>query len=156
MIHYVMGDATNPKEARAVANDTCLVHVCNNRGFWGAGFTRPLSQRWPAAEEAYRSMPDWRLGQMVFVRVAPDLVIVNLIAQDGIRPSPGRPAVQYEVLRNTLHRLNASLVEGENIAMPRIGAGLGGGSWAAVECILKEVLTCDVFVYTRPGDKWNP
>lgn len=49
-INYIFGDATEP----VGDGPNIIAHVCNNRGVWGAGFTRALSAKYPRAEHVYR------------------------------------------------------------------------------------------------------
>ena len=50
MIHYLEGDATNPK----VPGNKIIAHVCNDIGGWGRGFVLSLSKKWKLPEVAYR------------------------------------------------------------------------------------------------------
>lgn len=136
-ISYVVGDATAPlpsDQPRIVA------HVCNDVGVWGAGFVLAVSARWPGPERAYREMaPVQRsLGQLQLVRVAPGLAVANMIAQRGV--GHGR-RVNYDALGRCLQGLavHARLL-GASVHMPRVGCGLGGGTWAEVEPIVEEQL----------------
>ena len=47
-IKYVVGDATSPQ----VEENTpfIIVHVCNNKNRWGAGFVKALSSKWKQPE----------------------------------------------------------------------------------------------------------
>ena len=38
-----------------IAGPAAIVHICNDLGHWGAGFTKSLSKKWPQAEKAYRA-----------------------------------------------------------------------------------------------------
>lgn len=155
VIRYVIGDATQPEAVPAV-----VVHVCNDVGKWGAGFTRALSRRSPVPEWSYRrwyasrEQSDFGLGATQLVEVDRGrLWVVNMVAQHGVGPSD-EPRVRYDALENTLsqaaadaRRLNAS------VHMPRIGCGLAGGSWDQVGPIVETTFRrsgVDVFVYDPP------
>ena len=151
MLNYVVGDATNPV---GFNGPKLIVHVCNDVGAWGAGFTKALSKCWSAPEQTYRSAPGWPLGSTQLVRVDLDVYVVNLIGQEGIGWSKGAP-IRYKAVEQGLEkvcdyakRLNAS------VHMPRIGCGLAGGNWATMEPIIDLTLVrqgIEVTVYDLPG-----
>jgi len=175
MIHYITGDATNP--LTTPENDHRLIlHVCNDVGAWGAGFVIALSKRWETPEFVYRNGSgsgsgngsdqndhNYVLGTVQFVPVDPNanIVVVNMIAQHGIgrkvkahmkhgKAMPRR-YINYESLRTCLKSVNAycgHTYKNSSIHMPRIGCGLGGGSWPEVELIINECLPdIDIYVY---------
>jgi O-acetyl-ADP-ribose deacetylase (regulator of RNase III) len=150
------GDATEPVSRPAV-----IAHVCNDYGGWGRGFVVALSRRWPEPEQEYRR---WRrqhgicrggvgfhLGAVQRVRVADDLVVVNMIAQHGNRSADNPVAIRYDALGRCLSQLAwYAWAHDMSVHMPRIGCGLGGGDWAEIEPLIVEHLCSrgiDVFVY---------
>lgn len=150
MINYVDGDATYPYTSSGV-----IAHVCNNSGGWGAGFVLSISKRWAAPEREYRL---WHAGgyeqpfelgrvQYVIPENPPYYVVANMIAQDGY--SFGRRAIQYDHLRSCLEKVNKFAQEQSlPVHMPRIGAGLGGGSWEEIEPIIKVAMPdVQIWVY---------
>lgn len=75
-----------------------------------------------------------------------------MIAQNGIK-KPHHPEglryVDYDALKTCLMKVG-QYVGGKSVHMPRIGVGLGGGSWPVVEGIILETLCnkgINVFVY---------
>lgn len=166
-IHYVLGDATCPQGP----GPKVIAHICNDQGGWGRGFVLALSAKWPEPERAYRQ---WHrheterdsvlpLGMVDLMQVEPNLWVVNMIAQRGIRNPDSPCAVDYEALRKCLTKvaqgapnLGTWLPGGSNgasVHMPRIGTGLGGGEWAKVEAVIQETLIksgVEVFVYDLP------
>jgi O-acetyl-ADP-ribose deacetylase (regulator of RNase III) len=165
-LHYVVGDATEP----VGDGPKIIAHICNDAGGWGRGFVLALSAKWPEPEEAYRywyklKQQGWgghgfELGRVGFSRVSPSpngICVANMIAQRGIR-NPGSPrAVDYTALRKCLGHLGSCCSpnggSGESVHMPRIGIGLGGGSWDAIEPIILEMLVgqgVETFVYDLP------
>lgn len=142
-ICYLTGDATAP-----IGNGPrVIVHVCNDIGGWGRGFVVALSRRWTEPEASYRAwhrgeaaMP-FELGQVQFVAVDPELWVANLIGQHDIRAHDGVLPVRYEAIREGLGRVAAFAVEhGATVHMPRIGAGLAGGSWDTISTIIETEL----------------
>lgn len=167
-IEYVYGDATLPVgEGRKI-----IAHICNDVGRWGRGFVVALSNRDKTPEQFYRqwhrmnidtSNVDglarrFELGNVQFARYdgVPDALVANMIAQRGVRHDPKAPrAVDYEALRECLSVLgeHAAGVKA-SVHMPRIGCGLGGGSWdvieEAIDCFLIEQSRVPVTVYDLP------
>ena len=159
MINYVKGDASDPQ----VPGNRIIAHVCNDVGAWGRGFVLSLSARWPKAELSYRDWhrdrddadlwPPMRLGQVTFVTVADGLQVANMVAQRGVGPKDdGAPPIRYGALEECLHQVGQWARDWDyaSVHMPRIGCGLGGGTWAEVEPIVVRQLVCqsiDTYVY---------
>ena len=168
MINYVVGDATRPQGGGV----KLIAHVCNNKGGWGSGFVVALSRRCKTPEHKYREW--YRNGQdddgipfeLGFLQLAdftePDVKVVNMIAQNGIRHrADAPPAIDYPALRQCLDALGQGATTWyeatgivPSIHMPRIGCGLGGGDWAVVEesilASLVDVYGLAVTVYDLP------
>ena len=128
-INYLIGDATQPQGD----GNKFIVHIKNNIGVWGAGFVMALSRRWPEPEREYRKLTKEQLtlGTIQLVKVEPDIHVINMIAQEGIRSiNDIVPPIRYNALKECLERatLVVMLYNG-SIHMPRIGAGLAGGDW---------------------------
>lgn len=147
MIHYVKGDVTNPTQSGVIA------HVVNNRGGWGKGLVLAISKRWSEPETEYRlaaKSGELQLGTIQTVRVAQGLWVANMVAQAGYATKKKPQAVNYVALRACLDELaywcRAQHVQ--TVLMPRIGCGLGGGSWDAVEPLVQAALDgLSVYVY---------
>lgn len=156
-INYVIGDAIRPP----VSTGTRIIaHICNDAGGWGAGFVLALSQRDMRPEHAYHKWstePDFQLGNIQMVDyVEPGLYCANMIAQHGFgKTTDGAyiPPVRYLALVACLRKLQRqaeSYVLPVSIHMPRIGCGLGGGTWDQVEPLLNYFIKFPVWVYDLP------
>ena len=146
-IFYINGDATRPRgDGKKI-----IVHICNDKGRWGAGFVLALSKRWKEPEETYRStnVRDLKLGNVQVVEVEPGLLVANMIAQHDTNPDPdGRPPIRYYAVRIALTAVNDLAYRiGATIHMPRIGCGLAGGKWEEIEKIIRQVQSVNVYVY---------
>ncbi|WP_069162933.1 macro domain-containing protein [Nocardia altamirensis] len=142
-IRYVTGDATQPH----TSSTAIIAHICNNIGAWGAGFVLAVSSRWPEPEREYQrwyhtgAAKDFGLGAVQLVQVSEQLHVANMVAQHGIRSSPGDIPIRYDALDQCLstlaeHALNLHA----SIHMPRIGTGLAGGDWMKIEPLILERL----------------
>jgi O-acetyl-ADP-ribose deacetylase (regulator of RNase III) len=150
-IRYVVGDATRPQGG----GPRVIVHVCNDAGKWGRGFVLALSRQWAEPERRYRAwyrgeerLP-FELGQVQFVLVEEALWVANLIGQHSVRTAGGRPPVRYEAIRAGLKQVATWAHEQQaSVHMPRIGAGLAGGSWEEISPIVSDELTSQGIVVT--------
>lgn len=149
-IKYLQGDATCP----IGPGFKYIVHICNDIGAWGKGFVLAISKRWSEPEKEYRR-GGWKLGQTTFIPVTVDTVVVNMVAQKGIRSRHNPSPINYAALFRCLDQVSdvISIYNKSNdhtVHMPRIGCGLGGSSWSKIEPIIQETL-CDeginVYVY---------
>lgn len=157
-INYATGDATLPQSDQP----TIICHSCNNLGAWGAGFVVALGARYPITREKYlewyqalwKDVP-FKLGEVQFVEINPQLWVANLIGQDGVGFKRGKP-VRYEALHQgfvTIARFAQQ--RGAEVVMPRIGCGLGGGDWNVVEGLITRTLLMngvEVYVVDLPQE----
>lgn len=152
-IQYLVGDATNP--AVEPGKPAIIAHVCNDAGGWGAGFVLAISRQWPAPEASYRAMAGRSLvlGTVEFVPVGGGIEVANMIAQRGFGHRGGIP-LSYLALGECLKIVALRAVEiGASVHVPRIGCGLAGGKWEAVEQLVRDSLSqrnVEVCVYDLP------
>ena len=155
-LNVITGNAVQPIKTPAI-----IAHVCNDAGKWGAGFTGAINRRWKAPEAMYRAWHRERrgerliLGELQIVQVNSSLWVANMVAQYGIRRSPGgTPPIRYNALQTALERVGSVAIMAEaSVHMPRIGCGLAGGTWDRVEPLIREALVAegvDVWVYDLP------
>jgi O-acetyl-ADP-ribose deacetylase (regulator of RNase III) len=148
---WILGDATYP----VGEGNKIIVHVCNDAGHWGAGFTGAIDYRWFGPSIVYQHyrmihLDELPLGSIQIVNVEPTIWVVNLIGQRGTGPSVV-PPIRYDAIRRGLRRVaRAAARRNASVHMPRIGCGLAGGSWSVIEPIINEELLrqgIPVFVY---------
>lgn len=151
-IEYVKGDlfATNVKT---------IVHGCNAQGVMGSGVAKIVRERFP---EAYgRYIQEGRNGHLMLGDIIPVpcgdrknqpdnfKLIVNAITQEYYG-SDGKRYVSYDAVANAMDKISKmSEIYGiKEIAMPMIGAGLGGGDWNVISAIIENTLdNTQVYVY---------
>lgn len=161
MLNYVRGDATDPRGGRGI-----IAHVCNDQGGWGGrgGFVKSLSKRWTLPEERYRKWAadgfeentgPFKLGNTQFVTwpdgpLSGNVWVANMLAQKGYT-KPGYVALQYDHLEHCLLEVMYEANRGKlHVQMPRIGTGLGGGTWDRIAPLILKAMdefNVDVYVY---------
>ena len=143
MIHYLKGDVTEltgfePK---------LIIHVCNNKGAWGGGFTGALSKKWKQPEYYYRRRRRHILGDIQFVQVNEHTNVVNMIAQ--VLGDKTGVNLRYVALRQCLYAIRDYAINHNcTIHAPRFGAGLAGGDWKIIEKMINQILfNVKVYIY---------
>ncbi len=135
------------------ATEPFIVHGCHARGVMGSGVALAVKTMYPEAYEEYRRFCADRpslhdvLGHNVIVPVklptGEDRFVVNAITQRHFGNN-GAKYVSYDAVDECLYRLTLAIrTSGRfgpgdfpDIAMPKIGAGLGGGNWETIEAII--------------------
>ena len=142
-INHLKGDATAP----SVKGNKIIAHICNDLGGWGKGFVMEISKRWSEPETQYRdwhknrNKNDFALGSVQFVQVEKYITVANMIGQRGIKTGSKGVPVRYEAVRDCLNTVVEKALEiNASVHMPRIGCGLAGGKWEAVEPVIMEML----------------
>ena len=133
MINYIKGDLLGAKEK-------VIVHGCNNRGVMNSGVAKQIRARWPNVFTTYelkQQVFGLELGSIIPVETHDGKIIVNAITQDGFGRDGGQYVV-YEAVEKCFTAINNKAPNWDvtTIAMPRIGAGLGGGEWRIIEDII--------------------
>lgn len=147
-IKYVIGDAAQP----VGDSPKVIVHVVNDIGRWGAGFTHSLNKHWPLARANYeawaiRAMehpdtcPPFDLGHVRVPHVGDGVYVANIIAQRGVRSRSNPHPLNYSALAVCLGKVAGWAMRHEaTVHMPRIGCGLAGGSWDHVKPMISDIL----------------
>jgi O-acetyl-ADP-ribose deacetylase (regulator of RNase III) len=122
-----------------------IAHGCNAQGVMGKGVAKLVRDLYPQAYAAYRNL--WLRnsalvpGTVQFVDCG-DKVIINAITQKNFAKAYNDPTryVSYDAVAECMAEINR-LIEGQQLALPRIGAQLGGGKWEIIESIIESELT---------------
>jgi O-acetyl-ADP-ribose deacetylase (regulator of RNase III) len=131
-----------------------ILHGCNSKGVMGSGVAKIVREQFPGTYAAYQlwCSKGFRLGQYLAVPER-GKVIINAVTQQEYGkvavqtgPNPVR-YVSYDAVAEIMHSLNKAYT-GSTIAMPTIGAALGGGDWAVISAIIEsELKTVQAVVY---------
>lgn len=153
---YLRGDASEPRGS----GRKILLQLVNDRALtWGAGFAKTVRNKWPAAQRDFSrwtlsSRRDFRLGGIHVVDVRDDLVLISLVAQKGYGEAQ-TARIRYAALDKCLVSVTEVAKRySATVHMPRIGAGLAGGSWAVIEEIIQQTLgreDISISVYDLPN-----
>ena len=133
-----------------------LAHGCNTSGVMGAGIATTFKDCWPAMYEGYRAsclQGKAHPGEFYLwfsTEGKQGLAVFNLYTQD----LPGRHA-RLEWIEQAFRSMALTIKTrslGNQVAIPRIGAGIGGLKWADVEAAIErgiaEYPALEVVVYT--------
>jgi O-acetyl-ADP-ribose deacetylase (regulator of RNase III) len=142
LLKFVKGDATVPQGS----SNIYLLQIVNNEGKYGAGFSGALARRYPKVEFEYRQW--WRklygklnLGDIQFVQIHSSLIVVNMVAQNGIVGPDNPKPIDYDALTLCLGKVGDEVSKfNASVHMPRIGAGLAQGNWDEIEFIIEQEL----------------
>lgn len=134
-ITYKKGDLLTSEE-------TIIMHGCNAQGKMGSGIAKAIKEKYPVAYSDYRSQMPLSVGEVYPVTVEHNYytkstdkrIVVNAITQknygfDGVR------YFSYDGFVKVVEKMN-ELFPFQKVGIPKIGAGLGGGSWDVIEKIL--------------------
>ena len=130
-----------------------ILHGCNAQGVMGSGVAKIIKEQYFDAFAFYAQQYDehgLKLGDVQFVP-ANGKVIVNAITQE-FYGRDGKRYVSYDAVAAAMRTVNRVLkLSGINrVAMPKIGAGLGGGDWDAIAAIIEqEMVDVQPVVYVQ-------
>jgi O-acetyl-ADP-ribose deacetylase (regulator of RNase III) len=131
-IEYKKGDALNGTEKH-------LAHGCNNQGVMGSGIAKQIRAQYEPAYDYYRwnhTRQGLQLGK-VYEFECNGKLIFNCVTQDGYGRD-GEKYVRYDAIAACMLEIcywfNTHEIKSitPRVAMPMIGAGLGGGDWTKI------------------------
>ena len=133
------------KQSITEATENVIIHGCNNRGVFGAGAAKAIAEKWPVVKDDYmrsfgRGWTEsflWFLGSHSRCLVGPGKMVYNLVTQNGF----GRDGRKYAKYWAVLKGLSEILYyhRGEDVAITKIGCGLGGLNWETLKPLLIEL-----------------
>jgi len=168
----IKGDVTSPQ--CKVDELAIIPHCCNNLGVMGAGVALSLKNKWPLVFDVYKKMEKesvnglkYRLGENCYARVENNVIVVNMIGQDGVVSSHNSIPVKYWALLRCMQDIRANLIgilhmnpENEGLTPVihtcKFGSDLAGGNWVFILELIREIWLehgIDVIVYEFEPDK---
>jgi O-acetyl-ADP-ribose deacetylase (regulator of RNase III) len=142
------------------APEKIIAHGCNAQGVMGSGVALAIKNKYPSAYISYMKLIKYCKDNLksplchCAVAFSKDKIILNAITQE-FYGRDGKQYVNYEAVTRSLARgIKALLAQGHDvrrIAIPKIGAGLGGGDWEIIKGLLADietVLEIEFIIYT--------
>lgn len=136
-----------------------IIHGCNAQGVMGSGIALQLKNKHPGMFSTYvNDVNLWSqkgtrrhdcLGAVSWY-VEDDLVIGSCITQ-LFYGKDGALYVSYDAVDSCAMDVNAMLKSGEftELHIPKIGAGLGGGSWSVISEILTHRIEVPIICWVK-------
>ena len=135
-----------------------IVHGCNAKGVMGSGVALAVKQMYPLAFKDYRDIYEDEgldLGMAYPYMPSEELVIWNAITQEGF----GQPTrnCSYDAIQECFAQINEAmgivtdLGIVQEIHIPFLGAGLGGGSWNIIKAIIEDTVSYPITVWSING-----
>lgn len=134
-----------------------ILHGCNARGKMGSGVAKAVRAKYPLAYKEYHEFclankPKDIIGEVVWVGCN-NKIIANGITQSSYGYDKSQ-YVDYDAINKVMKTVHeeACAADIKYVAMPLIGAGLGGGSWNMISSIIGDnFMNVTPVVYTLDG-----
>lgn len=136
MIEYRKGNLLDVTEG-------IIIHGCNCQGVMGSGVAKAVRDKFPEAYKTYRAEHEYYtlvLGEIVWwCNDDYTLWIANALTQDEY--GTDRRYVNYAAIAKVFTEIFRQVrISKRPVHFPKIGSGLGGGSWEIIEQIIND---CD-------------
>lgn len=126
-----------------------IAHGCNAQGVMRSGVAKAIREKWPTSYQKYHEAwtclgsKELKMGSVI-VAVEKEKVIFNCITQRFFGRD-GKRYVNYSAITRCFNHIN-KIIPNETMAIPMIGAGLGGGDWKVIKDIINTA-TPDVNIH---------
>ena len=149
-IHYKIGDLIE-------AEEQIICHGCNAQGVMGSGVALAIKYHFPEAFKKYREEYETnglKVGDVIFEHTK-EKIIANCITQEFYGRVDKR-YVSYDGMRSCFQKVNKLSKERNlKVALPLIGANLGGGDWSVIYKIVEEEFDKRPSVYVLNLDQYD-
>jgi len=140
-IEYVKGSVVD-------AAESIIAQGCNAQGVMGSGVAKAIRDKWPEVFKPYAThckRCNEPMGTISFTATWDgEKMIANMITQ-RFYGRDGKRYVDYDAIKKAMAFLNrrAGMFSSHphRVAMPKIGAGFGGGDWEIISQIIEEEST---------------
>ena len=152
----VKGDVRSPQFTKE--NELAIIpHCCNNLGVMGAGVALALKMKWAKVFDQYKKMesesPNYgltnRLGENSYASVEDNIIVVNMIGQNGVVSDNNSIPVKYWALQRCMEAVRSELLPHINCTLdydgmtpvihtPMFGSDLAGGKWEFILELIRE------------------
>jgi O-acetyl-ADP-ribose deacetylase (regulator of RNase III) len=139
------------------ASERLILQGCNAQGRMKSGVAKAIRAKYPLVYRVYKghyANHGLSLGELIWVDCGRHIVI-NAITQEHYGRDGAR-YVDYDAIRTVMTQLDVhpyfDSSSDKSIAMPLIGARLGGGEWSVIAQIIESSFTrVQPVVYTLDG-----
>lgn len=127
-----------------------IAHQVNCQGVMGSGVAKALRDRWPSLFMGYKVFIDQvphgeLLGKTYVHQTFDNKFILNIFSQDKYLPRTVCHT-NYQAMEKAFIDLKESFAG--DMAIPKIGCGLGGGDWDIVSGLIESIFDDrNVYVY---------
>jgi O-acetyl-ADP-ribose deacetylase (regulator of RNase III) len=139
--------------------EPCKLHSCNAQGVFGRGAALAVKENLPWAFHVYRNaylINGLSLGDIIWaynINSINPTIVGNMITQEHWHPrySINGRNTDYEAVRQCLRKVTDFVIQTQTgtieipgitpiteVAMPKIGSGLGGGDWNIIADIIEK------------------
>lgn len=124
-----------------------ILHGCNAQGVMGSGVAKAIRDKYPSAFSVYRYQYErglMALGAVTYAEQDDGKTIINAVTQEFYGRGSSKVYVSYTAINEALARISWWLSCRQYseslpyVAMPKIGAGLGGGDWEIISEIIEQ------------------
>lgn len=130
-----------------------IAHGVNCQGVMGSGVAKAIREKYPSVYKFYYNYckpytsedSNMLLGTVQFCKVSDTLEVANCFTQDFY--GTNKRHVNYEAVAKCFSELHDQVAGFDQLNIPYIGAGLGGGDWNVIESIIKSEYKADVIVW---------
>jgi O-acetyl-ADP-ribose deacetylase (regulator of RNase III) len=146
MIKYIDGDLLE-----LASNFDVIAHGCNCFCTMGSGIAPQIKAKYPDAYTADCATVKGDINKLGTISYAemPNITVVNIYSQfDTKGRRQGKMDLDYNALRSGI-KLMKERYSGKRFGLPRIGSGLGGGSWEIIEKIIEEEMRGEYVTIVR-------
>lgn len=139
-----------------LSDEKNIAHGVNCLGVMEGGIALQIKEMYPTVYNEYlgfiqQNAANSLMGAVQRVRLDKDLNVYNIFTQFSYTPSTHETRLlSYGALIRGFSKLNQRLAASSNprIAIPKIGAGIGGGDWSVIEEVINAVTpNIEVVVY---------
>lgn len=123
------------------AEERIILHGCNAQKKMNSGVAKLIREQYPEAYHEYVSTTKLQLGMVIYAESG-DKIIANGITQENYGRD-GRRYCSYDAINSVMEDVHRYAIDRkiDRVAMPAIGAGLGGGSWSVIRAIIENAFT---------------
>ena len=118
-----------------------IVHGCNAQGVMGSGVARAIKDKYPEVFKQYVfdiNLGKFGLGRLSLCKVSGGLMVASAITQQYFGRDTNIRYVSYDAIDKVFRHIFELIPHNTHVHIPKIGAGLGNGSWEVISTIIEQ------------------